>query len=100
MKNGDLSIVFFQSGRAKDLSAPLCVQCHVRCIKFAKTSFYRSSNRNEYQELFLWGNGGRCIGLTTLPLSSADWLEVLGASTACAALRAYRRLFRDSFTFT
>ena len=26
-----------------------------------------ASNRNEYREYFLGGNGGRCVGLTTLP---------------------------------
>jgi hypothetical protein len=26
-----------------------------------------TSNRNEYQEYFLGGKGGRCLGLTTLP---------------------------------
>jgi hypothetical protein len=26
-----------------------------------------ASNRNEYQEYFLWGKGSWCIGLTTLP---------------------------------
>jgi hypothetical protein len=36
----------------------------------------RASNRNEYQEYFLGGKGGRCIGLTTLPLSRADCLEI------------------------
>ena len=34
-----------------------------------------ASNRNEYQEYFLWGggwgNGGRCVRLTTLPPSCA-----------------------------
>jgi hypothetical protein len=33
-------------------------------------------NRNEYQESFLGGNGGRCVGLTTLPPSCADCLEI------------------------
>jgi len=33
-------------------------------------------NRNEYQEYFLWGKGGRCVGLTTLPPSCADRLEI------------------------
>ena len=28
-----------------------------------------ASNRNEYQEYFLGSKGGRCVGLTTLPLS-------------------------------
>ena len=35
-----------------------------------------ASNRNEYQEFFLGGKGGRCVGLTTLPLSCADCLEI------------------------
>jgi len=36
-----------------------------------------TSNRNEYQEYFLGGGkGGRCVGLTTLPLSCADCLEI------------------------
>ena len=34
------------------------------------------SNRNEYQEFFLGGKGGRCVGLTTLPPSCADCLEI------------------------
>jgi hypothetical protein len=33
-------------------------------------------NRNEYQEYFLGGKGGRCVRLTTLPPSCADCLEV------------------------
>ena len=35
-----------------------------------------ASNRNEYREYFLEGNGGRCVGLTTLPPSCADSLEI------------------------
>jgi hypothetical protein len=34
------------------------------------------SNRNEYQEYFLSGKDGRCVGLTTLPPSCADCLEI------------------------
>jgi hypothetical protein len=33
-------------------------------------------NRNEYQEYFLEGKGGQCVGLTTLPLSRDDCLEI------------------------
>jgi len=33
-------------------------------------------NRNEYQEYFLGGKGGRCVGLTTLPPSYEDCLEI------------------------
>jgi hypothetical protein len=32
--------------------------------------------RNEYQEYFLGGKGGRCVGLTILPPSCADCLEI------------------------
>jgi hypothetical protein len=35
-----------------------------------------ASNRNEYQGYFLLGKGGRCLGLTTLPLSCADCLKI------------------------
>jgi hypothetical protein len=34
-----------------------------------------ASNRNEYKEYFLGDKGGRCVGLTTLLPSCADWLE-------------------------
>ena len=33
-------------------------------------------NGNEYQEYFLRGKDGRCIGLTTLPPSCADCFEI------------------------
>jgi len=32
--------------------------------------------RNEYQEYFLGGKGGRCVVLSTLPLSGDDCLEI------------------------
>jgi len=32
-------------------------------------------NRNEYQEYILGGKGGRCVGLTTLPPSCADFVK-------------------------
>jgi len=35
-----------------------------------------ASNRNVYQEYFLGGKGGRWVGLTTLPLSCADCLQI------------------------
>jgi len=40
-----------------------------------------ASKRNEYQEYFLGGKGGQCVGLTTLPPSCTDCLEIWGAST-------------------
>jgi hypothetical protein len=38
--------------------------------------FDSGSKRNEYQKYFLGGKGGRYAGLTTLPLSCADCLEI------------------------
>ena len=40
------------------------------------TGFDLDLNKNEYQEYFLAGKGGRCVGLTTLPPSCADYLEI------------------------
>jgi hypothetical protein len=39
-------------------------------------------NINEYQEYFLGGKGGRCVGLTTLPSSCADCLEIWESQTS------------------
>ena len=50
-----------------------------------------ASNRNEYREYFLWGKDGRCVGLTILPPSCADCLEIWepqppGTLKACPGL--------------
>jgi hypothetical protein len=52
---------------------------------------WHPENRNKYQEYFLGGKGGRCLGLTTLPPSCADCLEIWepqppGTLTACPGL--------------
>jgi len=56
--------------------------CH---WKFVLTQYFRphcgsevdsSSTRNEYQEYFLEGKGGRCLGLTTLPSSCVHCFEI------------------------
>ena len=56
--------------------------CH---SNFSLTQSFRShygpgvdsaSNRNGYQGYLLRGKGGRCLGLTTLSPSSADYLEI------------------------
>jgi hypothetical protein len=50
-----------------------------------------ASNKNEYQEYFLGGKGGRCLGLTILPPSCADCPEIWepqppGTLRACPGL--------------
>ena len=50
-----------------------------------------ASNRNEYQVYILVGKGGRCVGLTNLPHSYADCLEIWepqtpGTLRACPGL--------------
>jgi hypothetical protein len=37
---------------------------------------YSVCDRNEYQEYLVGGRGGRCVGLTTLPLSCSDFREI------------------------
>ena len=39
-----------------------------------------ASNRNEYQEYFLGGKGGRCVKLTTLPPSCAVFTKSSSSS--------------------
>ena len=58
-----------------------------------------ASNRNEYQEYFLWGKGGRCVGLTNLPPSCADFLEFWKPQPP-GTLGACPGLYRDCFTST
>jgi hypothetical protein len=57
------------------------------------------SNRTEYQEYFLGVKGGRCVRLTTLPLSCADCLEIW-ESQPPGTLRASPGLYRDCCVFT
>ena len=50
-----------------------------------------ASNRYEYRKYILGCKGGRCVGLTTLPPSCADCLEILepqppGTLRACPGL--------------
>ena len=52
----------------------------VRIIRFSMVSLGLPSSpvlRNVYEEYFLGSKGGRCVGLTTLPLSCADYLEIV-----------------------
>ena len=52
-----------------------------------------SSNINEYQEYFVGIKGGRCVGLTTLPLSRTYCLAIWEPQPAGTA-RAYPDPYR------
>jgi hypothetical protein len=60
-------------------------------LGFSLTQSFRShydtgvdsaSNINEFHGYLLRVKDGRCVGLTTLPLSCVDCVEILGASTS------------------
>ena len=53
-------------------------------------------DKNEYQEFFLTGKGGRCVGLTTLPTSCAD-CHVMWGPQPPGTLKSCPALYRDSF---
>jgi len=57
-------------------------------------------DRIKYQECYLEGKGGRCVGLTALPTSCADCWEIW-ESQSPRNLGACPSLYRDSFiTYT
>jgi hypothetical protein len=58
-----------------------------------------ASNRNEYQEYFLGGKGGRRLRVTTLPPLCADCLEIYEPQPP-GNIRASSGPQWDSFTFT
>jgi len=60
------------------------------------SGFKSASNIQEYQEEFLAGKDGLCIGLTTLPPSCTDFFFNWGTSTP----KACPGLYRDTFAFT
>ena len=55
-------------------------------------------NRNEHQEHFLGVKGGRCVGLTALPPSFVDFVEVWEPQHP-GTLRVCPGLYMDCFTF-
>ena len=57
------------------------------------------SNRNEYQEYFLGGKGGRCVELTNVQPSCADCLEIPNPQLP-RTLRVCPGLFKNCFSFT
>jgi hypothetical protein len=65
--------------------------CHNLSGRTIALGLTQPLNRNEYQDYFLGGKGGRCLGLTILPLSSVDCLEIwepqpAGTLRACPGL--------------
>ena len=61
--------------------------------------FDSASNRNEHQKYFPGGKCRRCVGLTTLPPSCADCLEIWEPQPH-ETIRACPGLYSYSFTFT
>jgi hypothetical protein len=57
------------------------------------------SKKYEYEECFLWGKGGRCFGLTNLPPSCADFLEMWETQPP-GTVRTCKGLYRDVLHFT
>jgi len=57
-----------------------------------------ASNTNEYQEYFLRGKGGQCVGLKTLPPSGANYLEIWEPEPS-RTLKACTGLKWDCFTW-
>jgi hypothetical protein len=53
-------------------------------------------NRNQYQQYFLVVKGSRCVGLTTLPPSCADCLEIWEPEPP-GTLRTCPGLYGDCF---
>ena len=81
-----------RSGGAENL-APTEIRSPDRPAR--SKSLYRLSypvhNRNDYQKYFPVGKDGRCLGLTNLPPSCADCLEIWepqppGTCRACPGL--------------
>jgi len=67
---------------------PGTIRLVVQCLNHYATP---GPNRNKYQEYFLGGKGGQCIGLTNLPPSCAECLEIWepqtpGTLRACPGL--------------
>jgi len=53
---------------------------------------------SDNQGFLLGDKGGRCVGLTTLPLTLANCLEILGASN-CWSRNACPGVHRNGFTY-
>ena len=78
----------YKGGRFDSRRRPLkCLLSQCFRLQYAPEAV-SVSNTNEYQEYFLGGKGGRCLGLTTLPPSCTDCLEMWEPQTP-GSLRGY-----------
>ena len=59
----------------------------------------RLSIEQKLSGIFPWGEGGRCLGLTTLPRSSADCLKILRASTSWSPRSLSRTVQGEPYLF-
>jgi hypothetical protein len=85
-----------------------CVRFPIMLLGFSFTQSFQphygfgvdsASNRNDYHVSFLRAKGGQCVGLTTLPLSRADCLEIWELQTT-GTLKDYPPQCRNCFTLT
>jgi len=84
-----------QTGRSRVLFSMVSFEFFIDIILF-RPYYDPGVDRNEYQEYFLEGKGGRCVGLTTLPRSCADCHEIWEPQTP-GYLMACRGLYRGYF---
>ena len=97
---------FFRLRTVAQLIETLCYKPKARGFNsrwcrwnYSLPSFRPHSLTNEYQEYFLGGKCGRCVGLRTLPLSRSDCLEIKWPQPP-GTLRAYPGLCGVCFTCT
>ena len=69
----------------------------IRIFHLYNPSVRSMTDRNGYQEYFLGGKGGRCVGLTTFPPSLADCLETWEPQPP-GTLRVCPGLYMECFT--
>jgi hypothetical protein len=87
-----------------DTNVVRVVKNFLKCYRTQRDTHYgpgvdSASNINEYQEYFLGGKGGQCVGLINLPPSLANCNEIWEPQTS-VTLRVCLGLYMNYFTFT
>jgi len=72
------------------------IPCLSNYLRYYGPGVDSASNRNEYLEIYL-GPGNRCLGLTILPSSYADYFKIWEPQPT-GTLRACPGLYRNRFT--